>query len=46
MPTGYDKDVLAWANEQARLIRTGQFDKLDVEHSVGAYRFMPTDPIR
>lgn len=32
MPTGYDKDVLAWANEQARLIRAGQFDKLDVEH--------------
>lgn len=32
MPIGYDQDVVAWASEQARLIRTGQFDKLDVEH--------------
>ena len=32
MPVGYDQDVVAWATEQARLIRSGQFDKLDVEH--------------
>jgi len=31
-PFGYDQDVLAWAAEQARLMRAGQFDKLDVEH--------------
>ncbi|NEV64292.1 DUF29 domain-containing protein [Thiorhodococcus minor] len=30
--TGYDRDVIAWANEQARLLRTGQFDRLDIEH--------------
>lgn len=28
----YDKDVLAWANEQARLLRARRFDLLDVEH--------------
>ena len=32
MPVGYDQDVMAWAAEQARLIRTGQFDQLDIEH--------------
>ena len=32
MPAGYNQDVLAWATEQARLIRTGQFDQLDIEH--------------
>ncbi|MBK1720462.1 DUF29 domain-containing protein [Thiocystis violacea] len=29
---GYDRDVIAWANEQARLLRSGQFDRLDIEH--------------
>lgn len=28
----YDVDVIAWANEQARLLRSGQFSKLDIEH--------------
>ncbi len=28
----YDGDVIAWANEQARLLRTGQFAALDIEH--------------
>ena len=28
----YETDVAAWADEQARLIRAGQFDKLDWEH--------------
>ncbi len=32
MPAVYEKDVLAWAIEQARLIRSGQFDQLDIEH--------------
>lgn len=32
MPTGYDQDVMAWAAEQARLIRAGRFDQLDIEH--------------
>ena len=32
MAIGYDQDVAAWAAEQARLIRAGQFDQLDVEH--------------
>ncbi len=32
MAIGYDQDVLAWAMEQARLLRAGQFDQLDIEH--------------
>lgn len=28
----YDTDVVAWASEQARLIRAGRFDLLDLEH--------------
>ncbi len=28
----YEKDIIAWANEQARLLRTGHFDQLDIEH--------------
>ena len=28
----YDNDVIAWANEQARLLRAGRFDALDIEH--------------
>ncbi len=25
-PTSYDRDLIAWANEQARLLRAGRFD--------------------
>ena len=32
MSTRYETDVMAWANEQARLIRAGRFDLLDLEH--------------
>ena len=32
MSTSYEKDIVAWANEQARLIRAGRFDLLDIEH--------------
>ena len=28
----YDTDIVAWANEQARLLRTGRLDRLDIEH--------------
>jgi hypothetical protein len=28
----YDKDVVLWAEEQAALLRSGQFSKLDLEH--------------
>jgi hypothetical protein len=28
----YEKDLHAWANEQARLLRAGRFDLLDIEH--------------
>ncbi|MBK1718950.1 DUF29 domain-containing protein [Thiocystis violacea] len=28
----YDKDILAWSQEQARLIRAGRFDLVDLEH--------------
>ena len=26
----YNRDIIAWANEQAALLRSGQFDKLDL----------------
>lgn len=28
----YEQDVIAWANEQARRLRAGRFDGLDIEH--------------
>ena len=30
--TSYDTDVIAWAREQAQLLRAGRFDALDIEH--------------
>jgi Domain of unknown function DUF29 len=30
--TSYDKDVLLWSREQARLLRAGRFAELDVVH--------------
>ncbi|GAB4365402.1 MAG: DUF29 domain-containing protein [Methylohalobius crimeensis] len=30
--TRYEADVVAWAREQARLLRAGRFDDLDIEH--------------
>jgi hypothetical protein len=32
MGTMYETDVIAWANEQAALLRAGRFDEIDVEH--------------
>lgn len=32
MNTSYETDVVAWASEQARLLRAGRFDLLDLEH--------------
>lgn len=32
MQTSYEDDVVAWASEQARLLRSGQFERLDREH--------------
>lgn len=32
MTVSYDTDVVAWANEQARLLRARRFDLLDWEH--------------
>jgi hypothetical protein len=28
----YATDIIAWASDQARLLRTGRLDRLDVEH--------------
>ena len=30
--SAYDKDLNAWAQEQARLLRAGRFEMLDIEH--------------
>lgn len=30
MKTSYEADVVAWANEQAALLRAGRFDQLDL----------------
>lgn len=32
MKTTYENDVVAWAHEQAKLLRSGQLSALDVEH--------------
>jgi hypothetical protein len=32
MRANYDGDVVAWANEQAMLLRAGRFSELDIEH--------------
>jgi hypothetical protein len=32
MGIAYEKDIVAWANEQASFIRAGRFDLLDIEH--------------
>src|SRR5260370_26527028 len=32
MGTTYEKDVVAWAKEQAQLLRSGQLSDLDVQH--------------
>jgi len=32
MGVSYEQDIVAWANEQAALIRAGRFDLLDLEH--------------
>ena len=32
MNTSYEADVVAWANEQATLIRAGKFEQLDLMH--------------
>jgi hypothetical protein len=31
-PVHYEDDVVAWANEQAQLLREGRFEQLDIEH--------------
>lgn len=33
-PASYDRDLVAWSIEQARLLRAGLFDQLDIEHIV------------
>jgi len=32
LQANYDRDVVAWANEQAALLRGGRFSELDIEH--------------
>jgi hypothetical protein len=32
MGSAYDQDIIAWANEQANLLRKKRFDLLDLEH--------------
>lgn len=32
MSSSYEKDVVAWASEQAALLRAGKFNLLDIEH--------------
>ncbi len=32
MGTNYETDVVAWANEQAALLRSGQFSAIDIEN--------------
>src|SRR5579863_5543074 len=32
MGTSYEQDVVAWANEQAALLRAGKLTSVDIEH--------------
>ncbi len=32
MTVTYEQDIVAWANEQAKMLRSRQFDKLDIAH--------------
>jgi hypothetical protein len=32
--TAYEKDVILWSQEQAKLLRSGRFDALDIKHIV------------
>ncbi len=32
MSTTYETDIVAWANEQAALLRAGKLSQLDIEH--------------
>ena len=32
MSVAYEKDIVAWASEQAAFIRAGRFDMLDLEN--------------
>lgn len=32
MKTSYEKDIVAWAQEQARPLRSGKLSELDVQH--------------
>jgi hypothetical protein len=32
MSTDYDRDFYVWSHEQARLLRAGQFSRLDITH--------------
>jgi Domain of unknown function DUF29 len=32
MPVAYETDIVAWAEEQAALLRAGKFSALDIEH--------------
>jgi hypothetical protein len=32
MGIAYEKDIVAWANEQATLLRSGKFSAIDIEH--------------
>jgi hypothetical protein len=31
-PTPYEKDIIAWSKEQARLLKAGRLSELDIEH--------------
>ncbi|MBN3770721.1 DUF29 domain-containing protein [Burkholderia sp. Se-20378] len=36
MAATYDNDIIAWATEQAALLRAGKFSELDIENIAGA----------
>jgi len=42
----YDEDVYAWAFEQARFLREGRFDLLDIEHLAGEIENVAKEEIR
>ena len=39
----YDTDVVAWAREQAKLLRAGRFDAIDIEQTGIGFDRLPAD---
>ncbi|BCG04091.1 hypothetical protein PPGU19_086590 (plasmid) [Paraburkholderia sp. PGU19] len=44
--TSYDQDIIAWAREQAALLRAGRFEEIDVKHIADEIEDVARDEVR